>query len=340
MSSLKKNKVAEIIKKYCKHRNYSDKTLKRFLYFLNRFDYFMTIQKGVNDYREVSENFYYEYFKYIQKKTGKKNKDTTLKNNEIYLKRVFAILEEEEKILSNPFINIEYTKVKFLIKDKILSEEEINILLNAFDTDNVMGRRDRTAVDVIYCTGIRVNELVNLELADYMEEEKFLFIKNGKGQKDRMIPLGESIIRKLSVYAKETRKILLKKKKSRYLFITARGKKIDSQQITRKISKAAEKAGIKKRVTAHVIRHSFATHLLNGGADIRKIQLLLGHSNIKSTQIYLSLSMESIKKTYEKYHPLETTLYFDAYEMEKDLIEGKLPLRVYPAIKSINIKES
>ena len=310
------------------------------MYFLNNFDYFLGIEKGVNDYRDVSENFYYEYFEYMQKKAGKKYKDITLKTYEIYLKRIFTVLEEEEKILSNPFINIEYTKVKFLIKDKILSEEEINILLKAFDTNNDIGKRDRTILEVIYCTGIRVNELVNLELADYIEEEKFLFIKNGKGQKDRLIPLGESVIRILSVYVKETRKTLLKKKKSRYLFISAGGRKMDKQQITRKISKNAEIAGIKKKVTAHVIRHSFATHLLNGGADIRKIQLLLGHSNIKSTQIYLTFSTESIKKIYEKYHPLETTLYFDAYQMEKDLTEGKLPLKVYPTIKSINIKDS
>ena len=340
MSSLKKNKVVQIIKKYCKHRNFSDKTLEPLIYTLNKFDYFLLIEKKVNDYREVSENFFYEYFEYMQKKAGKKYKDITLKIYEKHLKKIFVILEEEEKILSNPFINIEYTKVKSLIKDKILSEEEINILLNTFDTNDDIGRRDKIMAEVIYCTGIRINELINLELADYMEEEKFLFIKNGKGKKDRLIPLGESVIGILSVYVKVIRKNLLKINKNRYLFISARGRKMEKQQITRKIRKYAEKAGIKKKVTAHVLRHSFATHLLNGGADVRKIQLLLGHSSIKSTQIYLTLSTENIKKIYEKYHPLETTLYFDAYQMEKDLTEGKLPLKVYPTIKSINIKDS
>jgi integrase/recombinase XerD len=184
--------------------------------------------------------------------------------------------------------------------------------------------RNRVILEVFYGTGIRAGELVNLELRDFYREERLLFVRKGKGGKDRVLPMGEHAFKYLVKYVKEVRKKIAKKGKIKYLFVGQHCKKLSYQYVSYLLRVVSKKAFGHARATPHVLRHSFATHLLQSGAGLRQIQLLLGHKSISSTQVYINLNQKHLKEEYGKYHPLENELYFDVYGREKALLTGKL----------------
>lgn len=185
---------------------------------------------------------------------------------------------------------------------KTLSEQQVEALLKA-PPANDLGVRDRAMLEVLYATGLRVSELVNLGVLDLSIADGVVRVVQGKGGKDRLVPLGEEAIHWVGRYLKEVRANMLGQRTSPALFVTARGTAMTRQAFWLLIKKYAVRAGITAPLSPHVLRHAFATHLLNHGADLRVVQLLLGHSDISTTQIYTHVARERLKSLHAQHHP-------------------------------------
>ena len=185
---------------------------------------------------------------------------------------------------------------------KVLSEQQVIGLLEAPDVATPLGLRDRTMLELMYATGLRVSELVTLELVSLNMNQGVLRVI-GKGEKERLVPLGEEAISWIGRYLETSRPELLKGAESPQMFVTARKAGMTRQAFWHLIRRYAQRAGITPKVSPHVLRHSFATHLLNHGADLRVVQLLLGHSDLSTTQIYTHIAREGLKRLHSKHHP-------------------------------------
>lgn len=207
----------------------------------------------------------------------------------------------EKYAAKDPTVLIETPKYERKLPD-VLSIDEIDLLLTTPETSKNNGYRDRTMLELLYATGIRVSELINIEVEDVNLLMGFVKVF-GKGNKERIIPLGETVIELLKTYIENVRPQLLKKQVTHTLFLNMQGKPLTRQGIWKIIKQTGAKAGIQKRLTPHTLRHSFATHLLENGADLRAVQEMLGHSDISTTQLYTHVSKTQIKKMYQQYHP-------------------------------------
>ncbi len=186
---------------------------------------------------------------------------------------------------------------------KLLSEAQVEALLVAPEADTPLGLRDRAMLETLYATGLRVSELVDLRLLDLGLAEGVLRAL-GKGGKERLVPLGEPAVAAIETYLKGSRPVLLAGRPSDALFVTARGEAMSRQAFWQLIKRHALKAGIERdRISPHVLRHAFATHLLNHGADLRVVQLLLGHADISTTQIYTHVARERLRQLHARHHP-------------------------------------
>ena len=183
---------------------------------------------------------------------------------------------------------------------KFLTEKEVDSLLN-IPLTHPIDYRNKAMLELLYATGIRISELLNLTMANYNIEDESIKVM-GKGSKERIIPLSEITMKYLNLYLNEYRNFILKEKQSDYIFINYTGKKMSRQGFFKILKQICQKSGINKEISPHVLRHSFATHLLNNGADLRIIQELLGHENISTTEIYSHISKEKIIEDYKK-HP-------------------------------------
>jgi integrase/recombinase XerD len=216
--------------------------------------------------------------------------------------RMFHRFLAREKILKNdPSDLIDSPKLWKKIPDT-LSLNEVNALLAQPDIRNKQGLRDKAILETFYATGMRVSEAVNLKVDSVNLDIGFLRCI-GKGNKERVIPLGTKAISSIKKYLEASRPHLLKKKESEFLFLNRFGKKISRQSLWKIIKKYANQARIKKPISPHTLRHSFATHLLERGADLRSVQEMLGHSNISTTQIYTHINKERLKTIHRMFHP-------------------------------------
>lgn len=186
---------------------------------------------------------------------------------------------------------------------EVLSVPEIDSILKQPDTDKRLGIRDRAILEMLYATGIRVSELTNLKRSNLMFDDELILVF-GKGQKERLVPIGKSAIEWVRRYQKEVRIHLAKAGRSHdVLFLNFRGGKLSRAAIRDMVAKYARAAGIRKEVHPHTFRHSFATHLLEGGADLRAVQEMLGHADISTTQIYTHIDREYLKEVHRTFHP-------------------------------------
>jgi integrase/recombinase XerD len=184
----------------------------------------------------------------------------------------------------------------------LLSRDEIAGLLAAPDPRRPAGRRDRAMLELLYATGLRVSELVSLELNDVDLETRML-VARGKGRKERIVPVGAPAGEAVKAWLAGAREALLRGRRSRHLFVTARGGRLTRQGFAKLLDRHARAAGIARRISPHKLRHSFATHLLEGGADLRAVQVMLGHADVTTTQIYTHVDRTHAKKLHERFHP-------------------------------------
>jgi integrase/recombinase XerD len=216
-------------------------------------------------------------------------------------RRFFRYLMREGVIREDPTAQIAMPKIGRSLP-KSLTEEEVEALLGAPAVSDPLGNRDRTMLEVLYATGLRVSELVNLRHGQVNTTQGVIRIL-GKGNRERLIPLGEEAMRWLKDFAQGSRGEILLERQTDYLFPTRRGDRMTRQAFWHIIKRYARKAGIAKELSPHTLRHAFATHLLNHGADLRVVQMLLGHSDLSTTQIYTHVARERLKELHSAHHP-------------------------------------
>jgi len=219
----------------------------------------------------------------------------------VTLRGFYKFLAREKFIAVDPARVIDLPKSGLHLPN-VLSFEEVKRLLSATDISKPAGLRDSAMMELLYAAGLRVSELVNLKLFDVNIEACFVRVF-GKGSKERIVPIGVYAKERINEYTNNARPLLLKKNISRFLFIGRSGKALTRQGFWKLLKRYSVKAEITKKITPHSLRHSFATHLLEGGADLRSVQLMLGHVDISTTQIYTHIVRDHLKKIHSKYHP-------------------------------------
>jgi integrase/recombinase XerD len=217
------------------------------------------------------------------------------------LKRFYRHALRQGRITTDPTLNIDAPKLPRSLP-KSLTEQDVEDLLAAPRTQTPLGLRDRAMLETLYASGVRVSELVTLKVPQVSQDMGVVRVI-GKGSKERLVPLGEEALAWIRRYLKEGRPALLRGRLSDDLFVTTRGEAMTRQMFWHLIKRYAAKAGVKRPISPHTLRHAFATHLLNHGADLRVVQLLLGHSDISTTQIYTHVARERLKQLHARQHP-------------------------------------
>ncbi len=232
----------------------------------------------------------------------KKNlKTKSIVRNLSAIRGFFRFLIQEGILETNPVEDLESPKVAKTLPE-ILSLKEIEQILEQPNLQTPLGIRDRAMLEMLYATGMRVSELTHLPTHQVNLEGGYVLLY-GKGSKERIVPLGSEAIKWVALYLKTARGILSKGKDNSSLFINRSGKGMSRQRFWKNLKVYAERAGLRKRITPHLLRHSFASHLLERGADLRSVQMMLGHVDISTTQIYTHVSGEKLKKVHKRYHP-------------------------------------
>jgi len=221
------------------------------------------------------------------------------------LKSFFGFMEIEGRIQVNPADTIDPPKISRHIP-VVLSVEEIDRIMNSVDLSEPEGQRNRAILEVLYSCGLRVSELISLRISDLFFDESFIRVI-GKGDKQRLVPIGEPAKRAVQLYLSQTRRAYVSKKAEDILFLNRRGGKLSRQMIFLMIKSQCEKAGITKEISPHTFRHSFATHLVENGADLRAVQQMLGHESIITTEIYTHIDSRKWQGSILTFHPRNHT---------------------------------
>jgi len=275
----------------------SKNTIEAYSHGLSRFLNHLK-EKGVHEIQEIGKFHVRGFLLSLRKK----NLSTrTIVRNLVVVRTFFRFLVQEGILGANPIENLESPKVEKNLPE-ILTLREIEQLLERPDRQTPLGKRDRAMLEMLYATGMRVSELTQLPTHQVSLEGGYVLLY-GKGSKERIVPLGSEAIRWVLLYLKESRGVLAKGKESPFLFINRSGKPMSRQRFWKSLKDYARKAGLRKRITPHLLRHSFASHLLEGGADLRSVQMMLGHADISTTQIYTHVTGERLKKVHQHYHP-------------------------------------
>jgi integrase/recombinase XerD len=255
-------------------------------------------EKGINSFLKVNRQ---DINDFMLKQKEKNLSASSISRRLSCLKTFYRFLLREKIISFDPTEAMQSPKLWKKVPDT-LNVEEIEKLISQPNIKTKIGIRDKAILDTLYATGMRVSEVVNLKLQQLNLEMGFLRCI-GKGNKERIIPLGRYACNAIKKYLQESRGFLLGKKQSDFLFLNRQGYQISRQGIWKIIKKYARLAGIKKPVRPHILRHSFATHLLERGADLRSVQEMLGHSDISTTQVYTHINKDYLKMIHKKFHP-------------------------------------
>ncbi len=273
-------------------KKYSSNTIASYKRDLLKLDSFLN-----KDIKKITEDDIKKYLKYL---TESKESKKTIARNISALRSFYKFLMIEKIVKNNPMENIELPRLNKALP-KTLDEEDIDKLLDINLVD-AFSYRNKAMLELMYATGLRVSELTNLKVHD-VDFDMALLRTMGKGSKERIIPIGDYALEYLKKYLLEYRSTMLKKEYNDYLFLNNHGKQMTRQGFFKILQKLAAEKGIDKDFSPHTLRHSFATHLLNHGADLRSIQELLGHSDIATTQIYTHVSNRQLRENYDEYHP-------------------------------------
>jgi len=276
-------------------------TLEAYSRDLNRLANYLQAN-GVRSWPEGNGSQLRTYFSSLRE-TGLSVRSIT--RNLVALRQFYRFLEKERIIQENPVPRL-LLPVESRRLPTTLTHDDMERLLNQPNPSTLLGLRDRAMLEFLYATGLRVSELVSLHTQQINLEGDYLTVR-GKGGKVRVLPFGRWADERLRVYLREVRPKLLQRRTSSVLFLTRSGKALTRQGFWKLIRRYALAAGIERKVTPHTLRHSFATHLLEGGADLRAVQSMLGHSDISTTQIYTHINRAHLKQVHRRFHPRERT---------------------------------
>jgi integrase/recombinase XerD len=272
----------------------SDNTLSAYGSDLKQFDKWLEAKELFN----VEQQDINQFFVYRKRQGMSKRSVARILSS---LKRFYGYLLREGLIQSDPCELIDAPRLAPALPES-LSENDVESLLQAPEIVSALGFRDRAMLELLYATGLRVSELVELNFQQVNFRQGCLRVV-GKGEKERLVPVGEEAMDWLERYLNQARPMILGARQSDYLFVTNRGSSMTRQAFWHIIKRYAKQAGIDKHLSPHTLRHAFATHLLNHGADLRVVQLLLGHSDLSTTQIYTHIAQQRLKELHSQFHP-------------------------------------
>lgn len=273
----------------------SDNTLQSYRRDIAQFQKY--IDGKQTSYTKADEEVIKEYLEYLQN-IGKKA--STISRNLASIRSFYQFLLRTKKVKEDPTISLQSPKIEKRVPC-ILTASEVELLLDQPKDVDLKGTRDKAMLEFAYATGMRVTEIISLNINDINIEEGYVVCK--AGTKQRNIPLGSLALKALKEYVEEARPYIVKNDSTESLFVNINGKRLTRQGFWKIVKYYKEQAHITKDITPHVLRHSFATHLLQNGADLKAIQTMLGHSDISSTQVYMQFQDEGIKNIYQKAHP-------------------------------------
>ena len=273
----------------------SNNTLQSYRRDLKQFEKY--IAENGKDYSKVTDEEIKTYIKYMQE-IGKK--PSTISRGLASIRSFYQYEVKEQKIEKDPTEGIQSPKIEKRVPS-VLTSNEVALLLEQPKNVDLKGTRDKAMLEFAYATGMRVTEIISLNIEDVDLERGYATCRNGK--KERTVPLGNISLKALKDYVQNARDVMIKDKNEKALFVNVNGQRLTRQGFWKIIKYYKEQAHIEKDITPHVLRHSFATHLLQNGADLKSIQTMLGHSDILSTQIYMQFQDETLKNVYKKAHP-------------------------------------
>jgi len=259
--------------------------------------------EGISELKDVDRIVVTGYLRFLRYPKGAKKElgNKTIARHLSALRSFYRFLMEFYDLASNPFEHIKTVRTYRKLPE-FLFFEEMDTLLSSIDINDDYGLRNRALLELLYACGLRVSEIVNLRLND-IDAHDLVVRVIGKGDKERIVPFYPLVMDYLQAYIDHERPILLAKKQNNYVFLNSRGDKLSSRGVQFIIDQQVIKAGLKIKVHPHMFRHSFATHLLDNGADLRVVQELLGHEFLSTTQIYTHVSADRLKETYDRAHP-------------------------------------
>ena len=277
-------------------RGLSDASISSYRQDLNQYNNYLT-EKNVTSVKSITTETFVTFLQFLSIE-GKSNK--TIRRMQSTLRNFHQFLQLEQVSETNPALRLSTPKME---KDLpvVLTIEEMETLLASPDS-STQGKRDKVIMELFYASGLRVSELINLRLSDLNLAMGFIHVY-GKGDKERIVPTTEYVSELLESYISNERISLLKDENIDTLFLTNRGKGFTRQGLWKTIKKYVALSGIRKNITPHTFRHSFATHLIENGADLRAVQEMLGHSDISTTQVYTQISASKIREMYKQFHP-------------------------------------
>jgi len=298
---LSDNWVANFLNYLNVEKNYSPLTLKSYAGDIALFEEFLTARSGSCEWSTVS---ILDIRAYLAQLSSKQAARKSIARRISSLRSFYKYLIRENLVKLNPFAKVRTPKLEKKLP-VFLEEVEINQLLEQPDVHEVLGLRDKAILEFLYATGCRVSELAGLTL-DRLDLGNQYVLLLGKGHKERLVPIGHPCVRALDAYLAQTRTSLMTKYKvaeHQHIFINSRGTPLTDRSVRRILEKYINQMSLQKHISPHSIRHTFATHLLEHGADLRSVQELLGHASLSTTQIYTHVTTERIAKMYEKHHP-------------------------------------
>ena len=298
------------IEKYREHLtvlNYSASTIKAHLFYIHRFRTYLktfSIEAMTAVTKQTVRDYQIHLYEAINKR-GEPNSVATQNNALKGVKSFFRFLYENDYLVSNPARDVSYARMPKRLPRSILTAPEMKKLLRGPDTKTAMGYRDRTLMEVLYSTGMRKQEVNNLLLQDVDYQDGIIRINSGKGQKDRVVPIGKIASRYLENYIKAVRPSFIRNPYNQHLFLSQKGNKLSKNVVWTIVKRYRQKIKLKKNISPHSFRHTCATLMLRNKANIRHIQEMLGHASLDSTQVYTSVSITDLKEVHSRCHPRE-----------------------------------
>ena len=273
----------------------SNNTLQSYKRDLKQFEKY--IEEQGEDYSKITDEEIKTYIKYMQE-IGKK--PSTISRGIASIRSFYQYEARNKKVENDPTEGIQSPKIEKRVPN-VLTSNEVALLLEQPKNVDLKGTRDKAMLEFAYATGMRVTEIISLNVEDINLEQGYATCRNGK--KERTVPIGNMSLKALKDYMLNARNVMIKNEDEKALFVNVNGQRLTRQGFWKIIKYYKEQAHIEKDITPHVLRHSFATHLLQNGADLKSIQTMLGHSDILSTQIYMQFQDETLKNVYKKAHP-------------------------------------